>query len=80
MSAVGEFEKRVLALVRLRDGGSGVEDVTSGAQGAEEEFRGRESVRNCQFDASHDLTEGMHFGSSLLQTFLPEERRIGLRL
>lgn len=70
MRAVCELQERVLAFVSGRYGGSGVEDVTSGAESVEKQFRRRQRVRNRQFDTSHDLPEWVDFGSSLLETFL----------
>ena len=70
MRAVGQFQESVSALVGGGEAGGGVYDFTSGADGVQEKLGRGQSVRNRQFDATHDLTEWMDFRTSLLQTFL----------
>ena len=72
MGAVGQFEKRVFALVTGSDAARRVEHFTSGAQSVEEQLGRRQRVGNRQFDATHDRAKWMHFRTRLLQTFLME--------
>ena len=66
MRAVGQFQESVSALVGGSEAGGGVDDLASSADGVEEKLGRGQSVRNRQFDATHDLAERMDFRTSLL--------------